>query len=170
MTNPVNETEYRELADFLYYEAELLSNHDYPSWGKLLAEDLHYVVPVPQFLEQAGAREIGIGNGYFDDDIHSMRIRLQLLSSPQTTTAENVRSLLNHVVTNVRVSKAGDNEYQCNSCVTVHRTRFNKKDPTIISGRRTDLIRRSDSGFQLVKREVKLTQSVLMSSNVSYFF
>jgi len=44
MTNPVNETEYRELADFLYYEAELLSNHDYPSWGKLLAEDRPCVV------------------------------------------------------------------------------------------------------------------------------
>ncbi|RLA06497.1 MAG: hypothetical protein DRQ54_06480 [Gammaproteobacteria bacterium] len=170
MTKPVSETEYRELTDFLYHEAELLSDQDYPAWGKMLADDLHYVIPVPQFMDPTGAREIGIGNGYFDDDIHSMRIRLQLLSSPQTTTAENVRSLLNHVVTNVRVSQAGDNEYRCNSCITVHRTRFNKKDPTIISGRRNDLIRRTDSGFQLVSREVKLNQSVLMSSNVSYFF
>ena len=170
MTNSVSETEYRELADFLYYEAELLSDQDYPAWGKCLADDLHYVIPVPQFLDPTGPREIGIGNGYFDDDIHSMRVRLQLLSSPQTTTAENVRSLLNHVVTNIRVSNAGDNEYQCNSSITVYRSRFNKKEPTIISGRRTDLIRRTDSGFQLAKREVKLTQSVLMSSNVSYFF
>ena len=170
MANPVSETEYRELADFLYYEADLLSDQDYPNWGKLLADDLHYLIPVPQFQDPTGPREIGIGNGYFDDDIHSMRIRLQLLSSPQTTTAENVRSLLNHIVTNVRVSKADDNQYHCNSCITVHRTRFNKKDPTMISGRRTDLIRRTDDGFQLVTREVKLTQSILMSSNVSYFF
>lgn len=170
MTNPVSETEHRELADFLYYEAELLSDHNYPAWEQLLAEDLHYFIPVPQFLEQTGSRETGIGNGYFDDDIHSMRIRLQLLSNPQTTTSEFIRSLLNHIVTNVRVSKASDNEYQCHSCITVHRTRFNKKDPTIISGRRTDLIRRADDGFKLVKREVKLTQSILMSSNISYFF
>lgn len=170
MTNPVSETEYRELADFLYDEAELLSSHDYQRWIKLLADDIHYLVPVPQFLEQTGAREIGIGNAYFDDDIHSMRIRTQLLSNPQTTTAENVRSLLNHVVTNIRVTGAGNHEYRCKSCITVHRTRFTRKNPLIISGRREDLIRRTDAGFQLVKREVKLTQSVLMSSNISFFF
>ncbi len=171
MTNPVSETEYRELANFLYHEAELLSDQDYPSWGKLLANDLQYRVPIPQFLEQVGARQVGLSSSYFDDDIHSMRIRLQLLSNPQTTTAEHIRSLLNHVVTNVQVAP-GDAEdtYLCKSCITVHRTRFNKKIPVTISGRRTDLIRRSENGLQLVTREVKLTQSVVMSSNVSFFF
>ncbi|MEL0083756.1 MAG: aromatic-ring-hydroxylating dioxygenase subunit beta [Gammaproteobacteria bacterium] len=170
MTPAVTETEYRELSDFLYDEAEILSNQDYAAWERLLAEDIHYLVPVPQFMEQDGGRNIGIGNGYFDDDIHSMRIRLQLLGNPATTTSENIRSLLNHVVTNIRVTRAEDNEYQCRSCITIHRTRFSKKTPTIISGRRTDLIRRTENGFQLVKREVKLTQSILMSSNISFFF
>ena len=170
MSNRVSETEYRDLADFLYDEAELLSAQDYPEWQKMLAEDLHYLIPVPQFLEQIGSREIGIGNGYFDEDIHSMRIRLQLLSSPQTTTAEQVKSMLNHVVTNIRISEAGNDEYHCKSAITVHRTRFNKKEPTIISGRRTDLIRRTSDGFRLVTRRVDLNQSILMSSNISYFF
>ncbi len=170
MTSPISETEYRELADFLYDEAELLSAQDYPEWQKMLAEDLHYLIPVPQFLEQVGSREIGIGNGYFDEDIHSMRIRLQLLSNPQTTTAENVRSMLNHVVSNIRIIRADDHQYHCKSCITVHRTRFNQKEPTIISGRRKDLIRRTETGFELVKREVNLNQSILMSSNISYFF
>lgn len=171
MTNTVSETEYRELSNFLFTEADFLSDQNYEEWEKLLAEDLHYLIPIPQFQEQKGARQIGtIGTDNYNDDIDSMRIRLNLLKNPATTTSERVRSLLNHVVGNVLVSKAGDDEYECKSTITVHRTRFNQKQPTTISGRRTDLIRRTDKGFQLVKRHVKLTQAILMTSNVSYFF
>ncbi|MBL4620835.1 MAG: hypothetical protein JKY89_00380 [Immundisolibacteraceae bacterium] len=171
MTSTVSETEYRELSNFLFAEADLLSDHNYVEWEKLLAEDLHYKIPIPQFLEQKGARQIGtIGTDNYNDNIDSMRIRLNLLKNPATTTSERVRSLLNHVVGNVLVSKVSDNEYECKSTITVHRTRFNQKHPTTISGRRTDLIRRTDIGFQLVKRHVKLTQAILMTSNVSYFF
>lgn len=171
MTSPVSETEYRELSNFLFIEADLLSEQDYAAWEKLLAEDLHYIIPIPQFQEQKGARQIGtIGTDNYNDDIDSMRIRLNLLKNPATTTSERIHSLLNHVVSNVLVSKAGDGEYECKSTITVHRTRFNQKNPTIISGRRTDLIRRTEQGFQLVKRHVKLDQAILMTSNVSYFF
>lgn len=170
MTTPVNETEYRELSDFLFYEAELLSEQDYVGWEKLLAEDLRYHVPVPQYEDPVGGRKVGISNGYFDEDIQSMRVRLKLLSSPQTTTSEYVRSLLNHVVTNVRVSRVNDTEYECRSCITVHRTRFSMPEPTTLSGRRRDLIRRTDDGLKLVSREVKLVHSTLLTSNISYFF
>jgi len=170
VTSAVTEAEYRELSDFLYDEAELLSEQNYGEWGKLLAEDLHYLVPVPKFIDDSGSRQIGIGNPYFDEDIVSMRLRLGLLSNAATTTAENPRSLMTHVVSSVRVSGEEDGEYRCKSCITIHRTRYSNKEPTAIAGRRDDLIRRTEDGFQLVKRHVKISQAIIMSPSLSFFF
>ena len=170
MASEVTEAEYRQLANFLYDEADLLSEQNYKQWLATLAEDLHYLIPVPKFVDEGGSRQIGIGNPYFDEDIVSMRLRLNLLGSATTTTAENPRSLMTHIVSNIRVQAEGDGEYRCQSCVTIHRTRYSNKEPTAIAGRRDDLIRRTDTGFQLVKRHVKLSQAIIMSPSLSFFF
>ncbi|MBL4622526.1 MAG: hypothetical protein JKY89_09015 [Immundisolibacteraceae bacterium] len=170
MASEVTEAEYRQLANFLYAEADMLSEQQYPQWLTTLAEDLHYLIPVPKFVDEEGSRQIGIGNPYFDEDIVSMRLRLGLLSSSTTTTAENPRSLMTHIVSNIRVEAEGEGEYICRSCITIHRTRYTNKEPTAIAGRREDLIRRTDEGFQLVKRHVKLSQAIIMSPSLSFFF
>lgn len=165
----VSETEYREISDFLYDEADLLSAMDYKPWGKLLADDIHYVIPVTQFFEMGKERKIGIGNPYFDEDIHSMKIRIKLLSTASMTTAENPRSALSLMVGNIRAEKAGDNEYRVKSRILLSRVRASESQPYELAGRREDLLRRHGGGLLLARRTVYLNQSIIKTHNLSFF-
>src|SRR5438477_6851304 len=37
---------HREIEDFLYHEAELLDERRYDEWLELMAEDVHYFMPI----------------------------------------------------------------------------------------------------------------------------
>ena len=59
---PLSTLEYQQIVDFLYDEADILSAMDFTAWAQLLADDIHYLMPVPQFFEVGKERSIGIGN------------------------------------------------------------------------------------------------------------
>lgn len=168
-TPTISESEYREISNFLYDEADLLSAMDYKAWGKLLADDIHYVIPVTQFFETGKERKIGIGNPYFDEDTHSLKVRIKLLSTPSMTTAENPRSAISLMVGNIRAEKAGDNEYRVKSRILLSRVRASESQPYELAGRREDLLRRHGGGLQLVKRTVYLNQAIIKTHNLSFF-
>jgi len=166
---PLTEAEYRQISDFLFNEADLLSAMDYPAWQQLLADDIRYVIPVPQFFETGKERHIGIGTPYFDEDADSLDVRIQLLSQAHLTSAENPRSSLSLLVGNVRAEKFGNGEYRAHSRFLLTRVRPAIAEPYELAGRRVDTLRATDNGLKLASRTVHLTQSIIKSPNLSFF-
>lgn len=168
--SPVSGDLYANIARFLFDEAELLSAGRYAEWGALLAPDINYVVPAPSFMQRGQERDYGIGNPYFDDDIHSLKVRIGLYTEPGKTTAENPPAKLRHFVTNVRADQTGDpGEYRVRSNVLVYRIRYTEAQPFLLSGARTDLLRRSGDGFKLAQRVVDIEQASIQAPNLSFF-
>lgn len=165
----LTEAEYRQISDFLFAEADLLSAADYQAWQQLLTDDIHYVIPVPQFFEIGKERHIGIGTPYFDEDADSLNVRIQLLSQAHLTSAENPRSSLSLLVGNVRAEKLGDGEYRAHSRFLLTRVRPAIAEPYELAGRRVDTLRATGNGLKLASRTVYLTQSIIKSPNLSFF-
>ncbi len=165
----VGDDEYRAICEFLNDEAELLSERAYGEWLGLLAEDLHYLIPVPEFFEGGTGRSVGRGNGFFDDDYPSMKVRAELLGDPNLTTAENPPSLLSYFVSNIRPRRTGTaGEFAVTSKLLIYRTRASEPTPYLLAGKRSDLLRAAAGGFKLARREIRLLQGSVQSPNLSF--
>jgi 3-phenylpropionate/cinnamic acid dioxygenase small subunit len=166
----VEDALYRRLCEFCYDEADLLSQRHYAKWFALLAEDIHYRVGFPEFYEHGAQRKVGIGNPYFDDNHISLKVRVQLLGNPTTTTAENPPSVYNYFVTNIRARWAADeaDALDVESRLLVYRVRASEPVPYILGARRKDRLRVDGEGFRIARREAMIDQSIIQSPNLSF--
>ena len=55
------------------------------------------------------------------------------------------------------------------SNVLVYRIRYTEAQPFLLSGARTDLLRRSGDGFKLAQRVVDIEQASIQAPNLSFF-
>lgn len=162
---------YADLCDLLWHEAELLSAPDYAAWRGLLAPDIQYRVTTPYFHPPGRPREYGIGAPYLDEDWDSLGIRIDQQTQPGFTRAENPRSVLRLLVSNIRafVGETPDT-YAVRSHVLLFRVRFTDPQPFIITAARDDLWRLRPAGeFELVRRHVRLDEVTLQTPNISFF-
>lgn len=166
---PVTDTDYRAVCEWLYAEATLLSSHRYREWLDLLTEDVRYLIPRPVFQERGQERVYGLGSPYYDDDIHSLRVRVDKLSGPPlASNAERTPSFVRLFVTNVRAWVHGDG-VRAESDVLALRVRANQPAPAFLSGRREDTLRRTPAGLRLAARTVRMDQPVIEAPNFAFF-
>lgn len=161
----------REVEQFLFREAQLLDHRRFEDWYALLADDLHYFMPIrtnrarrQQDLEYTGAQE----SAYFDDDKASMRARLKKQLSP-SGWAEDPPSRTRHIVSNVIVEGEEGGVYAVSSAFLLYRNRA-ERQLDIFAGERRDRLRRKDGGFEIAARTILLDQATLLSNNISFFF
>jgi len=141
-------------------------------WFELLADDVRYWMPIRHnTLERptSVAEELSTpGEGYyFDDDIKSLKIRVERAYS-KTAWAEVPPSRTRHLITNIRVKKDDGNEIEVHSNFLVYRTRL-ETDKDMFVGTRQDLLRRADGSFKIARRTIILDQAVLDAKNISVF-
>ena len=128
-----------------------------------------YLIPRPVFQERGHERVYGLGSPYYDDDIHSLRIRVDKLNGPpMASNAERTPSFIRLFVTNVRVWREGD-ALRAESDVLSLRVRANTPAPFFLSGRREDRLRESPDGLRLAARTVHLDQPVIEAPNFAFF-
>ncbi len=161
--------EYGEIVEFLYREADLLDDHRFGDWVLLFAEDIRYDMPVrtTQFL----AKGEGFENvGFFDENIHSLRIRVRRLQTG-TAWAETPPSRTRHFISNIlATSEPTTGEYFVRSNFIVARTRA-EQGYQMFTGRREDTLRRGGgSGFLIARRRILIDQTVVTATNLSIFF
>ena len=161
-----------QIEDFYYLEAELLDERKLREWFNLLAEDIRYWMPIRHNrLERPEdiAEELSEpGEGYyFDDDIKSLRIRVERAYS-KIAWAEVPPSRTRHLITNVRIKKDDGNEIEAHSNFLVYRTRM-ETDKDMFVGTRQDILRRVDGSFKIARRTIILDQAVLDAKNISVF-
>jgi 3-phenylpropionate/cinnamic acid dioxygenase small subunit len=171
---PVSPTLQHEVEQFYSWEAKLLNDRRFEEWFDLLAEDIHYFMPIrtTRVMREAGREYSGIHEyAHFDDDVHMMRGRLRKITS-DVSWSENPASRTRHIVSNVMVAEGETcGEYHVSSVFIVYRNRL-ERQVDIFAGERKDILRRTDSavGFELTKRTILIDQSTILSNNLSFFF
>jgi biphenyl 2,3-dioxygenase beta subunit len=83
--------------------------------------------------------------------------------------AEDPPSRTRRLITNIRIGSIDDKELKVHSNFQLYRTRLNSEEDSWL-GRREDVLRRGENGFQLARRHIFLEQTVILSQNMSSLF
>ena len=160
-----------EVQEFLFKEAALLDERQLEAWLELLTEDIHYWMPLRRTTT---AKEIDReftrpgDMALFDDDIRTLRLRVQRLSVGRAW-AEDPPSRIRRMITNLRILELNGDEILTTCNFQLYRTRLASEEDSWI-GRREDLLRRVDGELKLARRHVFLEQTVILAQNMSNLF
>jgi 3-phenylpropionate/cinnamic acid dioxygenase small subunit len=160
-----------EVEQFLYAEAALLDARKYREWLGLVADDIHYWMPIRRTVTVSDLDLEFTKPGdmaYFDDDRTLLEMRVKKLES-SSAWSENPPSRSRHFISNVRILGIEGAEVAVEACFHLYRTRLNSDVDSWV-GRREDVLRRHGSSFQLAKRHIFLDQTLIRSANMSTLF
>lgn len=144
----------QEIEDFLIHEAELIDDWQLNEWAELFDEHGEYQVPPTDKPKSEPEQSLYL----IYDDRHrlSERAKRQL---KKTDHSEFPRSIVTHIISNVRV-KPGDDDYFIVICnAVVHRSRLQQHD--IYPVRCEYRIVRGDTGFRIRRKRVILGTETL---------
>jgi 3-phenylpropionate/cinnamic acid dioxygenase small subunit len=164
----------QEIEQFLFFEASLLDDHQIDEWYGLLAEDLHYFMPIRTTRgSRDGASQFSgpADIAYFDDNKASMLLRVLKLRT-SSAWAEDPPSRTRHFLTNIRIAPSATvGEFEVTAAFLLYRNRA-ERQTDIFAGERIDALRRTDSpaGFEIFSRTILIDQSTLLANNISIFF
>jgi 3-phenylpropionate/cinnamic acid dioxygenase small subunit len=158
--------------DFFYFEAELLDDRRLREWLDLLADDVHYWMPIRQNLLERPADvndELSKPGEayYFNDTKKTLSVRVERLYA-KNAWAEMPPSRTRHLISNIRIKQDSGLEIEVHSNFLCYRTRM-EKDQDIFVGTRHDLLRRASSSFEIARRMIILDQATLAAKNISVF-
>jgi len=167
-----------EIEELLYQEADLLDQRRFGEWLDLLADDLHYFMPMRRnvpFGTHAEKENTRAGQdiSWFDEDKWTLSKRVDQIMTG-IHWAEEPLSRLCHIVTNIRIKEARPSlddaaEVDVGCRFVVYQNRV-ETETSLFVGRRNDAWRRADGGWRLVRREILLEQNVLLAKNLTTFF
>lgn len=166
-----------EICEFLYAEADLLDHQRWEDWLALLAEDVHYSMPlqlnVSHDRRDRASTVAGHEVCWFDEDRETLLKRVDQLRTG-VHWAEEPLSRVSHFVSNIRLVEV-DGEPDAPSAVTVgcrflvYRNRV-AAETDVFAGRRTDRLRRAGDSWLIARRELVLDQNVLQAKNLTVLF
>jgi 3-phenylpropionate/cinnamic acid dioxygenase small subunit len=158
----------REIAAFLYREAELLDSSRLEEWLGILTEDVTYEMPVRVTREGDNA-QVTSEMSHFSEDRHSLELRVKRLKT-NFGWAENPPSRTRRFISNIRVEQTQDaNEVKAQSYFLLYRSRGNSPEVDLLSGERRDLLRKVDGNWRLAERLIIVDQTVLGTRNLAIF-
>ena len=160
-----------EVEQFLYAEAALLDARRYRDWLALLADDVHYWMPIRRTMTSAELdREFTrLGDmAYFDDDREMLEMRVRKLEAG-SAWSEDPPSRSRHFVSNVRILETAGDEVTVEACVHLYRSRL-ERDIDNWVGRRVDVLRRTPDGLRIASRHLFLDQTIILATNMSTIF
>lgn len=162
-----------DVEQFIYHEAALLDERRYEEWIELMAEDIHYFMPIRKNVKfgqwhrenSDPASEIS----WFDEgkDVLDGRVR-QLMTGVHW--AEEPVSRIRHIITNIRITDVQGDEVSVSDNFFVWHNRL-IEEVNLFVGRRDHVLRRDpDTGWKVAKRSILLDQNVLLAKVVTFFF
>jgi ethylbenzene dioxygenase beta subunit len=168
---PVDDSQLLRIERFYRREARLLVEERVDEWYGLLADDLFYWMPLIENRFRRDPRPVldPESMALFDERKADIAVRIGRLGSKLVWT-EDPPTRHVYAVGNVEAFETAiPGEYETHSTFIQYRNRA-EHDAVTITGRRRDVLRVADDGFQLVRRLILLPQSVLLSKNLSAFF
>ncbi|MCY4583600.1 MAG: 3-phenylpropionate/cinnamic acid dioxygenase subunit beta [Chloroflexi bacterium] len=161
-----------ELEQFLYLEARLLDERRHEEWLDLLADDLHYWMPMRRNIK-FGDWDLEFTSmdeeiNWFDEGKDILAGRIRQLKTGVHWPEEPV-SRFEHIVSNVELVSVDGDEIRVNSKFFCYQNRLQDEVNQFV-GRREDLVRRDpDTGFKLVFRKLILAQNVMLPKVLNTF-
>jgi 3-phenylpropionate/cinnamic acid dioxygenase small subunit len=163
----------REIERFLYHEAELLDDRRYSDWIELIADDIHYHMPVRRnvkFGEQHRENSDPESEiSWFDEGKRTLAGRVRQINTG-LHWAEEPFSRIRHIVTNIQVGEPSGDEVPVRSNFFCYSNRL-RDEVNVFVGTRQDVLRRDAvTGWKIAKRLILLDQNVLLSKVITTFF
>ncbi len=169
---------HREIEAFYHAEADLLDERRFEEWLALFTDDVRYWMPLVhnvQFRKDSTeySRE-GLDNAWIDEDKRTLTQRVQQLATGMHW-AEEPRSRISHLVTNIRVLEATPSAANAQQATTkcrflIYRNRMETETEILVGKRRDTLRRVADGQWKVARREIFVDQNVMMSKNLTTFF
>lgn len=166
--------DYVDICQFLAREARLLDQNRLWEWFEMLAEDFTSAVPIRITLkrsetEQDPHAEFKTGVFHSEDTKGSTRIRIERLFSGYAW-AEDPPSRTVRCVGSVEViGRLPGGEYEVSNSLLLYRERGLEPDHQFISANRSDILRRTESDFEIVDRKVWLAHTIVDTPNLGLF-
>ena len=162
-----------EVERFLYHEAALLDERRYEEWIDLMANDIHYFMPIRKNIKfgdwEHENSDPSSEISWFDEgkEVLEGRVR-QLLTGVHW--AEEPVSRIRHIVSNIRILGVDDDTITVSDNFLVWHNRL-LEEVNLFVGRRDHVLRRDpETGFKVAKRSILLDQNVLLAKVVTFFF
>ncbi|MFN0071949.1 MAG: 3-phenylpropionate/cinnamic acid dioxygenase subunit beta [Chloroflexota bacterium] len=162
----------QEVEQFLYKEARLLDERRLDEWLELLAEDLHYWMPMRRNIK-FGDWDLEFTNheteiNWFDEGKDILAGRIRQINTGVHWPEEPV-SRFEHIVTNVEIVGVAGDDIQVNSKFFCYQNRLQDEVNHFV-GRREDLLRTdSETKFKIVRRKLILAQNVMLPKVLNTF-
>jgi 3-phenylpropionate/cinnamic acid dioxygenase small subunit len=163
----------QEVEQFLYKEARLLDERRLVEWLELMADDLHYWMPMRRNIKFGDwALEFTDSEtevSWFDEGKEILAGRIRQINTGIHWPEEPV-SRFEHIVTNVEIVNVEEDRISVNSKFFCYQNRLQDEVNHFI-GRREDQLRRDlDTKFKIFKRKILLAQNVMLPKVVGTFF
>jgi len=160
-----------EVEQFLYREVRLLEDEKYEEWLGTMTEDIHYWMPGIQtrYRKDKAPRYSHTRMAHFDDDMLNMRRRVTRFLD-DTAWAEDPRTRTCYMVSNIQVEMVEDtDEYIVHSVILNVRGRNETEEDWLMARRKDRLRKIGDGSLRLSRREIYITESVLLAKNLNIF-
>jgi 3-phenylpropionate/cinnamic acid dioxygenase small subunit len=164
---------HHEIETFLYNEAELLDERRYDEWINLIADDIHYYMPMRRNVKYGDWKRENTSDeaeiSWFDEGKATLAGRVRQINTGLHWAEEPV-SRVCHVVSNVQILDVQGDEVRVKSRFIVYRNRLQDETDFFV-GKREDVLRRdAETGWKVASRKITLDQNVLLAKNVTVFF
>ena len=163
---------HREVEQFLHREADLLDARQFESWLELLADDVHYWMPLHRNFSFSRWEDERTRRGrdlnWFDEGKFELEQRVKQLQTGRHWAEEPV-SRTSHMISNLEVELRDDEQIRARCRFLVYRNRT-EAEWDLFVGKREDLLRREGAELRITSREIFLDQNVLLAKNLTLFF
>lgn len=168
---PVGSPLYNDMVEFLYDEAELFDTLRLRDWIAMVAKDIEYTVPLRHTRATRDQdKSIVRTVQHMYDDYRSIMLRVMRVMDTRSAWGEDPPSRTKHMVSNIRVYRTDkEDEFKVHSYLLMTRNRFDNDKFDLVPCERHDVIRKTESGYQLARREVIIDQAVLGTPNLGIF-
>jgi phthalate 3,4-dioxygenase beta subunit len=161
----VDDALYIEIQRFLFREAALLDRREYGAWLALAAEDIQYCVTA-SVSRDAGAKAVDYS--IVEENLIGLKARIDQISNPKLTRAENPPSMTRRVVSNIEAYQGKvPSEFAVTSYLLAYRSRPSVPEGGFYVAERQDLLRKSGSEWRLARRSVRLDNIMLFDGALS---
>lgn len=157
-----------ECQRFLAHEAELLDDDRPDEWLQLLAKDIEYTMPI-RVTRRRGEDPVAPNSWHMKESFASLGTRVARLGTT-SAWAEDPPSRTRRFVSNVRCAPRGDGEVDVKSNLMLYRSRGDTPEYVLLVCERRDVLRRTDEGLRLARREILLSHTTLPAQNLGVFF
>jgi 3-phenylpropionate/cinnamic acid dioxygenase small subunit len=136
---------------FVWHEAQLLDSKNYEAWGKLWADDGHYVVPIdPDTTDFASTLN------YAYDDARMRQLRIERFSSGFSMSAAD-SAVTVRMISRFTLVESDSDEIELRSAQLL--AAYKRGTTTLFAGNLTHRIRLTEDGPRLVRKVVRLVNS-----------